>query len=113
MPAQRKKTRRTATTEEGREAQMVSLAIDLAERQLNDGTASAQVITHYLKLASSREKLEQQRIVHENALLEARAENIASAGRIEALYSEAMAAFRGYAGLDAGSSDDYDEEGDL
>jgi hypothetical protein len=54
--------RRPAMTEEGRESQMVSLAMDLAETQIVDGTASAQVITHYLKLGSSREKLEQERL---------------------------------------------------
>ncbi len=112
MPAQRKRKRRTATTEEGREAQMISYAVDLAEKQMLDGTASAQVITHYLKLASSRERLEQERIRQENMLLAARAENMASMGRVEEMYSEAMAAFRGYAGLPTESPETFDEEDD-
>lgn len=112
MAAKRTRKRRTATTEEGRESQMVSLAIDLAERQLSDGTASAQVITHYLKLGSTRERLEQERLKRENLLLEARADGMASMGRVEEMYKEAMEAFRGYAGLDAGPSNEI-EEGDL
>ena len=61
-----------AKTPEGREQQMISLAVDLAEEQLRNGTASSQVIVHYLKLASTREKLEQEKIRHENAMLEAK-----------------------------------------
>lgn len=113
MAAKRVKKRRTATTEEGRETQMVSLAIDLAERQLHEGTASAQVITHYLKLGSTRERLEQERIRSENQLLAARADNMSSLGRVEELYTQAMEAFRGYAGLDVQSHETFDEEGDL
>ena len=110
--AKRKRTRRTATTEEGRENQMVSLATDLAERQLSDGTASAQVITHYLKLGSTRERLEKERLRNEVELLKARTDGIAAQGRIEEMYAEAMKAFRGYAGLDAGQSEEL-EEGEL
>lgn len=108
----RPKRRRTATTEEGRENQMVSLAIDLAERQLNDGTASAQVITHYLKLGSTRERLEQERLRRENLLLEARVDGMASMGRVEELYVQAMEAMRGYTGTGAIPQETH-EEGDL
>lgn len=90
--------RRPAMTEEGRENQMISSAIDLAERQLMDGTASAQVITFYLKLGSSREKLEQERLMHENELLQVKAEQLAAQQRVEELYAEAMTAFSSYAG---------------
>jgi len=85
-------------TEEGRENQLVSLAIDLAERQLVDGTATSQVITHYLKLGSTREKLEQERLQRENELLTARVETLASAKKIEELYAAALDAMRDYAG---------------
>lgn len=111
--AKRTKKRRTATTDEGREAQLVSLAIDLAERQMSDGTASAQVITHYLKLGSTRERLEQERIRGENQLLAARTDNMSSLGRVEELYTQAMEAFRGYAGMDVPSQDSFVDEGDL
>jgi len=111
MAAKRTRKRRPATTEEGREAQMVSLAIDLAEKQLNEGTASAQVITHYLKLGSTRERLEQERIRGENQLLLARTDSMASMGRVEELYTQAMEAFRGYAGLDVQQHETF-EEGD-
>ena len=45
---------RPALTPEARENQMISLAVDLAEKQLMEGTASSQVITHYLKLGSTK-----------------------------------------------------------
>lgn len=90
--------RSPATTPEGRENQLVSLAADLAERQLVDGTASAQVITHYLKLGSTREALEQQRLKHENELLQAKRESMESSQRMEERYTEAINAFRSYQG---------------
>ena len=87
-----------ATTPEGRENQMISLAVDLAEKQLTDGSASAQVVSHYLKLGSSREKLEQERLTKENSLLDVKREAIASAARVEELYKTALDAMRSYAG---------------
>lgn len=100
---------RPATTSEGRENQLISLAVDLAERQLRDGSAAATVITHFLKLASTREKLEQERLKRENLLLSAKVDQIASAKRIEELYATALNAMRQYAGrnVDMGS---YDED---
>jgi hypothetical protein len=87
-----------ATTPEGRENQLVALAVDLAERQLREGTASAQVISHFLKLGSTREQLEQERLARENILLEAKAGAIANSGRMEELMSDAIAAMRSYKG---------------
>lgn len=92
--------RRPATTPEGRENQLISLAVDLAEKQIKEGTVSSQVLTHYLKLGSSREKLEQERLRRENHLLEAKAEAMASAKRVEELYGKALNAMRSYAGQD-------------
>ena len=105
------KRRMPATTPEVRENQLISAAVDLAERQLADGTASAQVITHYLKLGSSRERLEQERLSRENVLLEAKAEGLKSAARVEELYMHALDAMRSYAGqptvIDGEVEDDY------
>jgi len=98
QPTRETKTRRPAATPEGRESQLVSLAIDLAERQLADGTASSQVITHYLKLGSSREHLEQERLMRENALLDAKVEQIGSQKKSEELFSEAIRVMRVYQG---------------
>lgn len=96
----RRPRRRPATTPEGRENQLVSLAADLAEQQLMDGTASAQVITHYLKLGSSRELLEQERLRGENALLAAKREAMESQRRMEDGYVQVIAALRSYNGYD-------------
>lgn len=91
-------TRRRATTPEGRENQLIALAVDRAEQQLRDGTASAQVITHYLKLGSTREQLEQERLVAEVELQRAKVEAMAATSRIEELIGDALKAFRSYSG---------------
>ncbi len=89
---------RPALTPEARENQLISLAVDLAEKQLLEGTASSQVITHYLKLGSSREKLEKERLEEENNLLRAKVRAIDSADEIKELYKDAINAFRIYSG---------------
>ncbi|ADD81008.1 gp010 [Rhodococcus phage ReqiPoco6] len=101
--------RRPATTPEARENQLISLAVDLAEQQLKDGTASSQVITHYLKASSSREKLEQERLRNENILLKAKAEAIASQKRIEEMYGKALNAMRSYSGQSPIQGDDDED----
>lgn len=88
MSSNKRRLHRPATTEDNRESQLVSLAIDLAERQLAEGTASSQVITHYLKLGSTREKLEQERLRRENELLTSKVDMIASAKRVDARYQQ-------------------------
>ena len=104
MPARRRKLelvenrRKPATTPEGRENEMVSAAIDLAEQQILNGTASSQVITHFLKLGSTRERLEQQRLEHENELTRVKIDALESQKRVEELYMEALSAMRSYAG---------------
>lgn len=87
-----------ASTPEGRENQLISLAFDLAEKQLLNETASSQVITHLLKLGSIREKLEQQKLLQENLLLAAKIEAMAAGQRIEELYKAALSAMRTYSG---------------
>jgi len=87
-----------ATTPEARENQLISQAYDLAEKQIAEGTASAQVVTHFLKLGSSRERLEQRRIDREIKLADAKIESMASMARVEALYEDAMIAMRTYQG---------------
>lgn len=91
-----KRKMRPALSPEAREQQLVSLAVDLAEQQLMDGTASSQVITHFLKLGSSRADLERAKLEHETKLLEAKTEAIQSQKNMEELYSQAIAALKSY-----------------
>ena len=97
---------RPALTPEAREGQLISLAEQLAEKQLLDGTASSQVITHYLKLGTAKERLERERLEHENRLLEAKTEALQSAKRVEELYADAISAMKRYSGH-GDSIDDY------
>lgn len=101
--------RKPATTPEARENQLIVRAERLAERQLEDGTASAQVITHYLKLGSTRERLEQTRIAGEVELQKAKIEAMASHQRMEVLYAEAINAMRAYSGHGPVESEDPDD----
>lgn len=99
-----------ATTPEERENQLIGAATDLAEIQLRSGEASAQVITHYLKLGSSREKLEQQRLKNEVAFLETKREVLESEKRTEELIAQALQAMRTYSGHASPEDEpDYDE----
>ena len=104
-PEPRKPRRPPARTLEAREQQLVSAAYDLAEQQISEGKASSQVLTHFLKLGTTREQLEQERLKRENLLLEAKAKNMASSERMEVLYEEAIKAMRGYRGDDVGEGE--------
>lgn len=95
-----------AKTSEARENQMISLAVDLAEAQLSNGTASAQVLTHYLKLGSSKERLEKEKLERENELLKAKTEALESNKRTEELYANAFKAVRSYRGENEEDTDD-------
>lgn len=96
-----------ADTPEARENQLISAAVNLAEKQLLEGTASPSVITHYLRLASGRERLEREKLERENEVLRAKAEALESNRRTEELYSQAIEAMRSYSGLS--DINDYDQ----
>lgn len=100
---------RPALTPEARENQLIYLATELAEQQLRDGTASSQVITHYLKLGSSKEKLEKEKLEEENKLLRAKTESLQSAKKVEELYANAIAAMKKYAGHGGDEDDDSED----
>lgn len=95
---------RPALTPEARENQLIALAVDLAEKQLIEGTASSQVITHYLKLGSTKEKIEKEILEQQKELISAKTQSLKSMARVEELYSEAISAMKRY----SGQSDDDD-----
>lgn len=100
---------RPATTPEARENQLIALAVDLAEKQLIEGTASSQVITHYLKLGSTKEKIEREILEKQKMLIEAKTENLQSSKRIEELYVNAINAMKNYSGQGHSSNEEDDE----
>ena len=99
--------RRPATTPEEQENRQISLTMDLVERQLEEGTASAQVLTHFLKLATSKHKLEEKKLKLENDFLIAKVDALASAKVSEEMYGNAIAAMRRYQGADEEVIDEY------
>lgn len=96
---------RPAISIEARENQMIALAVDLAEQQLRDGTASSQVITHFLKLGTSRAELEKEKLRNETEVLKAKAKAIESAEELKVIYENALNAMRNYQGY--GDPDEY------
>ena len=100
-----KRLRAPARTLEARENQLMALAVDLAEKQLIEGNASAQVITHYLKLAATPSILEKEKLKQEVKLLQAKTEALQSAKKIEELYMNALNAMHRYSGRVDGGED--------
>lgn len=98
---------RPALTPEARENQMIALAVDLAEQQLRDGTASSQVITHYLKLGTTKEKIEKEILEKQKELISAKTESLQASKRNEEVYAKVLDAIRTYSGKNTG--DDYDD----
>ena len=96
---------------ESREGQLVSLAYDEAEKRMRNGTASSQLITHFLKLGTSLAELSKEKLRKENLLLEAKTTKINSEKNSEELYSKALRAFGIYSGKDD-SDNDYEEDDD-
>lgn len=96
----KKSTMRPALSPDIRESQMIGLAMDVAEQQMVDGTASSQVITHFLKLGSSIAKLEKEELEKKIHVLEAKVEALQSSARTEELYANALAAMKSYSGAD-------------
>lgn len=107
-PSTSSKKIRPAITPEAREQQLIALAVDLVEQRLLDGTASSQETTHYLKLASTKAKLENEKIKLELELTKAKTDSIKSQQRSEEMFEEALRAFRGY----SGQASPIEEEGD-
>lgn len=96
---------RPALTLEARENQLISLAVDLAEKQLIDGTASPSVINHYLKLGSTKERVEKEKLELETELVKAKTESLKAQQRSEEMYEAAIKAMRRYSG-----QEDVDDE---
>ena len=90
---------------EARENQLITLATDLAEKQLREGTASSQLITHYLKLATAREKTEREILELQKELIKAKTKSYQSNEEMKALYADALDAMRRYRG-DGGRDED-------
>lgn len=101
---------RPATTAEARENQLISLAVDLAEKQMIEGTASPSVITHYLKLGSSKQQLELEKIKHENELLRAKTDNLEAQKNMGEMYDKAISAMKLYSGANEEDEFLYEEE---
>lgn len=89
---------RPALTPEARENQLIALAVDLVEKRLIEGTASSQETTHFLKLATTKAKLEKKILEKQCELISAKTDAIKSAEKVEQLYIDAISAMKRYSG---------------
>ena len=89
-----------AITSEAREQQLIAKAERLAEKKLEDGTASPQIIVHYLRLGTTRERIEKEILERQKELITAKTEALQAAAKIDSLYEEAMKMFKRYNGGD-------------
>ena len=103
-------TLRPALSLDARESRLISLAMDRAEEQLTDGTASSQLIVHYLKLGTTKERIEKEILEKQKVLIDAKTESIQSAKRAEELYEKALASMREYGGLSKKEEDDWHDD---
>jgi hypothetical protein len=94
-----------ATTPEGREQQLIALAMDATEKRIRNGTASAQELVHFIKAGSPNARLERQILEKQKDLISAKTEAIESQKRVEELYSNALAAMRSYSGSSDGDKE--------
>jgi hypothetical protein len=97
-----------ATTPEGREQQLIALAMEATEKRIRNGTASAQELIHFIKAGSPNAKLERKILEQQSELLEAKTSAIKSQERVEELYMSALSAMRTYSG-DPSKGDDHDD----
>lgn len=100
---------RPALTPEARENQMIALAMDLAEKQLRDGTASSQLITEFVKRGSTKARIEQEILAEQKELITAKTEALQQAKRVEELYEKAISAMRRYSGHGDENDDNEDD----
>lgn len=104
-----KRAERPAMSPEAKEQQMIGLAIDCCEQRMRDGTASSAEICHYLKLGTTKARLELEILEHEKQLVIAKTESIRKAEESSALYAEVIKAMKIYKG-EEDEEEDYDED---
>lgn len=101
------KRRRPGLTPEARENQLIADAYDLAEKQIREGTASSQIITHFLKMGNTKMELEKEKLRNETELIIAKREAIQSSQHTEELYKNAIKAMQRYSGQGVSEEDEY------
>lgn len=102
-----KPKRKPGLTPEARENQLINMVYDEVEKRILDGTATSQMLTHFLKLGSTKAELEREKLKNENVLLEAKTKQIDATIHTDELVGEALKAFKLYSG---NGDDDSDED---
>lgn len=100
---------RPALTPEAREGQLISLAVDLVEKRLREGTASSQETTHFLKLATTKARIEKEILEKQKELIVAKTKTLQSQKRSEEMFAEAIKAFKNYSGQEE-DDEEYDDK---
>lgn len=107
-PVSSKRRRRRAMSPEEREAQLISLTMDVVEDRIRNGKASSQELVHFLRAGSNKERFETQKLELELQLVQAKTENLRLQQKNDEIYAEALKAFKRYSGTD--DIEDEDDE---
>ena len=105
-----KRIDKPAMTMESWEDRLVYKLMGLAEKQIDEGTVSSQVLTQFIKLGSEKQKLELEKLKEENKLLRAKTEQLEAETRLEEKYDKAIKFFGLYSGRDDIIHGEYEEE---
>ena len=98
---------RPAINPEARDNQVISMAYDLAEKRLREGTATSQEVTHFLKLGSAKAPDELELLKAQTAMTVAKKEALESQKNMEEVYAKAIKAMRTYHGMGDPDDEDY------
>ena len=104
-PKTSRRSSRPASSPKERENQLIAKAYDLAEKRIEEGTATSQEVCFFLKLGSSKEQLEQKLLDTEVELAKAKAQALRDTKDIKELYENAQKAILTYQGKDNGEGE--------
>lgn len=96
-----------ARSPEARENQLINKAVNLAEKKLDDGTASSQIIALLLSLGTQKTRLEIEKLRSDLRVADARIKAMEAQETSKDLYEKAIQAFRSYSGQE---EDIYEDE---
>lgn len=108
-PVSEKRRRRRAMSPEEREAQLISLTMDVVEDRIRNGKASSQELVHFLRAGSNKERFETQKLELELQLVQAKTENLRLQQKNDEMYAKALKAFKRYSGTDDVEDDDDED----
>jgi len=105
----KKKRGRPALSPEAVENRLINKTYKAVEERIENGSATAAELIHFLRLGSTKEQLELEKLKKENELLKAKTGAIRSQEETKEMYEKAIRAFGRYSGHQSEEEDDYED----